>query len=564
MFKTKPQEDRDSPQGASPGGKKNFLRRRWPVLVIVCAAVVGIGVWVVQMRASDTSAQSTYIEVTPARRSITNIYSEDGTIEAAESYEVKSLVRGDVLTADFAEGDMVQEGDILYTIDSADAINSVERAQLTLDQAQRDYEDAVDAQYIRTDIGGTVLSISVAPGDAVTAGQEVATIRNDTAMLLTLDFPAADAAGFTAGQAAEVTLDGTYEKVAGTVRSVSGTDTQSSGSIQVRSVTIAVPNSGGLTSAQAATASVNGVSALGSARLTYQNAQTLTAASAGTVATLCVQEGSTVSAGSAILQISSNSLTRQEEQAADSLRSAELSLEDAENTLDDYTITAPISGTVILKGVQAGETIGTDSSTSEVLCIIHDLSYLEMEIDVDELDILSIQEGQEATIVADALEDETFTGVVTNVSSNGTTSGGTTTYPVTIRIDDYGELMPGMNASVSIVVESAEDALSIPNGAVVRGGYVLVTEDSPSASNAAEMTAPDGYVYVQVETGVSDDNYIEIRSGLTEEDTIAYDADAAALTESSDTGMMMPGGMPGDGGGGMPGGGGGPGGGGPR
>ena len=278
MFKTKPQEDRDSPQGASPGGKKNFLRRRWPVLVIVCAAVVGIGVWVVQMRASDTPAQSTYIEVTPARRSITNIYSEDGTIEAAESYEVKSLVRGDVLTADFAEGDMVQEGDILYTIDSADAINSVERAQLTLDQAQRDYEDAVDAQYIRTDIGGTVLSISVAPGDAVTAGQEVATIRNDTAMLLTLDFPAADAAGFTAGQAAEVTLDGTYEKVAGTVRSVSGTDTQSSGSIQVRSVTIAVRNSGGLTYAQAATASVKGVSALGSARLTHQNAKILTAA----------------------------------------------------------------------------------------------------------------------------------------------------------------------------------------------------------------------------------------------------------------------------------------------
>ena len=152
--------------------------------------------------------------------------------------------------------------------------------------------------------------------------------------------------------------------------------------------------------------------------------------------------------------------------------------------------------------------------------------------------------------------------MVTNVSSNGTTSGGTTTYPVTIRIDDYGELMPGMNASVSIVVESAEDALSIPNGAVVRGGYVLVTEDSPSAANAAEMTAPDGYVYVQVETGVSDDNYIEIRSGLTEEDTIAYDADAAALTESSDTGMMMPGGM--QGGGGMPGEGGGPGGGGPR
>ena len=544
MFKTKPQEDRDSPQGASPGGKKNFLRRRWPVLVIVCAAVVGIGVWVVQMRASDTSAQSTYIEVTPARRSITNIYSEDGTIEAAESYEVKSLVRGDVLTADFAEGDMVQEGDILYTIDSADAINSVERAQLTLDQAQRDYEDAVDAQYIRTDIGGTVLSISVAPGEAVTAGQEVATIRNDTAMLLTLDFPAADAAGFTAGQAAEVTLDGTYEKVAGTVRSVSGTDTQSSGSIQVRSVTIAVPNSGGLTSAQAATASVNGVSALGSARLTYQNAQTLTAASAGTVAALCVQEGSTVSAGSAILQISSNSLTRQEEQAADSLRSAELSLEDAENTLDDYTITAPISGTIIQKNVQAGETVGNESAAASTtpMCIIHDLRYLEMTLNVDELQILSIKEGQDVRITADAVQDKTFNGVVTNVSSAGTTTSGTTTYPVTIRIDDFGELLPGMNATAEIEVASASDALSIPSAAVIRGNYVLITADSPSAANAdPSMTAPEGYVYVKVQTGVSDNDNIQITSGLTEQDTVAYESSALPFSYgySSDPGMAV-------------------------
>ena len=196
-----------------------------------------------------------------------------------------------------------------------------------------------------------------------------------------------------------------------------------------------MPNSGGLTASQAATASVNGVSALGSARLSYQNGQTLTAPADGTVAALCVQEGSSVGAGSAIVQLTSDNLTRQAEQAADSLRSAELSMADAENTLDDYTITAPISGTVIMKGVQAGETIGADTSTSEVLCIIHDLSYLEMEIAVDELDILSIQKGQQATIVADALEDETFTGVVTNVSSNGTTTSGTTTYPVTIRID---------------------------------------------------------------------------------------------------------------------------------
>ena len=552
MFGRKPKEERDSP----PDGKKNFLRRRWPVLVLVCAAAVGAGAWALRARQTQAQPSAEYIEATPARRSITNVYSESGTIEAAESYQVKSLVRGDVLTADFEEGDSVQEGDVLYTIDSADAVNSVERAQLTLSQAQRDYEDAAAAGCVATDISGTVVSISVAPGDVVAAGQEVATIRDDSTMLLTLDFPAADAAGFAAGQEAQVTLNGTYETVSGTVQRVSGTDTLSSGNMLVRSVTIAVPNAGGLTSSQAATASVGGVSALGSAKLTSQNTQTLTAETGGTVAALCVQPGTWVASGTNILQLESDSLTRQVETASDNLRSAELSMEDAENSLDDYTITAPISGTVIMKGVQAGETVGTDTSTSEVLCIIQDLSYLEIQVAVDELDILSIQEGQQAAIVADALEDETFTGVVTNVSSNGTTTGGTTTYPVTVRIDDYGELMPGMNATVSIVVESAEDALAIPNGAVVRGGYVLVTRDSPSASNAADLEAPEGYVYVAVETGVSDDDYIQVVSGLTEEDTIAYDADAAALSQSSDSGMaMMPGAMPG---GGMAGGGGAP------
>lgn len=222
MFERKPKEERDSP----PDGKKHFLRRRWPVLILACAAAAGAGFWILRARSVQAQPSAAYIEATPARRSITNVYSESGTIEAAESYEVKSLVRGDVLTADFEEGDSVQEGDVLYTIDSADAANSVERAQLSLAQAQRDYEDAVAAGYVTTDISGTVVSISVAPGDVVSAGQEVATIRDDSTMLLTLDFPAADAAGFSAGQEAVVTLDGTYENLSGTVRTVSGTDTQ--------------------------------------------------------------------------------------------------------------------------------------------------------------------------------------------------------------------------------------------------------------------------------------------------------------------------------------------------
>ena len=132
--------------------------------------------------------------------------------------------------------------------------------------------------------------------------------------------------------------------------------------------------------------------------------------------------------------------------------------------------------------------------------------------------------------------------MVTNVSSAGTTTGGTTTYPVTIRIDDFGELLPGMNATAEIEVASASDALSIPSAAVIRGNYVLITADSPSAANAdPSMTAPEGYVYVKVQTGVSDNDNIQITSGLTEQDTVAYESSALPFSYgySSDPGMAV-------------------------
>ena len=62
----------------------------------------------------------------------------------------------------------------------------------------------------------------------------------------------------------------------------------------------------------------------------------------------------------------------------------------------------------------------------------------------------------------------------------GDTSGGTTTYPVTVRIDETDGLRPGMNANAEIVVAQAKNALAVPNAAVVRGGYVLVSKKSPS------------------------------------------------------------------------------------
>ena len=507
-------------------GAKAFARKNWKWLVPAAVVVLAGGVFLLKpAKDKQANVDTSYVETAPEERDVSNSLSGTGTLNPANTYTVKSLVDGKVLTADFEEGDTVEEGTILYTIDSSDASTNLEKAEIALQQAQRSYDKTVDRQYVRAEVAGTVSSLKVAKGDEVTSGQEVAVIRDNSKMMLSLLFPAADAANFSVGQSAQVVLDGTFETLDGTITAVTGTDELSTGNLLTRTVTIAVRNAGGLTTAQAATASINGVSSIASATFAYQAERTLTAPSSGTVSAINVQEGRAVEMDAILIELAGDDLTESVQSASETLRSAEISMQNMQDTMANYTITAPISGTVIEKDVKQGDALTSGTS----LCVLYDLSYLEMSINVDELEIGSLSVGQKVQITADAVADKNYVGTVTRVSMKGNSSGGTTTYPVTIRIDSIDGLRPGMNANAEIVVAESTSALCVPNAAIVRGGYVLVTKDSPSAANAdPEMEAPDGYVYVDVKTGVSDDDYTEILDGITAEDTIAYDPNSVS------------------------------------
>ena len=522
---------------ARPAGKDKvaaFFRKNWKWMVpVVCVAVLGGWFILRPDRAQDANVDVSYVQTTPEKRDLSNSLSGTGTLNPANTYNVKSLVAGKVLTSTIEEGDIVEEGTVLYTVDASDATTKAEQASITLQQAQRSYDKTVDRQYVRAEVAGVVATLKVAKGDEVTSGQEVAVIRDSSKMVLQLEFPAADAATFSVGQNAEVTLDGTFETLTGTVTAVTGTDALSTGNLLTRTVTVTVRNAGGLTTAQAATATINGVSCIAAKCFEYQAERTLTTLAAGTVTAINVQEGGAVNKDDIVLQISGEDLTEAIQSAAETLRSAELNMDNLQEAMNNYTVTSPISGTIIEKNAKAGDalTAGAD------LCTIYDLSYLVMVINVDELQVSDISVGQSVQVTADAVPDKTYTGTVTRVSMKGSSNGGTTTYPVTVRIDETEGLRPGMNANAEIVIAEAKNALAVPNAAIVRGGYVLVTKDSPSAANAdPDMTAPEGYVYVPVKIGVSDDDYTQIISGVTGNDTVAYDPSSVSTDYYYDDG----------------------------
>ena len=535
---------------------------KWTVILLVLAALVLLASRFFLRRNNPRIEQLTYTETAVELRTITRSLSGSGTLQPANSYTVTTLIQGEILSADFEEGDIVEQDTVLYQVDSSDAANNIERSQISLNQAHRSYQSTLDLPYIRANSAGTIVSLEVEVGDEVNQGQTVASIRDSATMELKVPFPSDDAVTFSVGQQAEVILDGSFETLYGTVKSISGVDAVGMGNMLTRDVTISVVNPGGLNVGQTATASINGLGCAGNGSFTYRSESTVTAATSGTVTAVHAREGSTVSKDSLLITLGGDSINNQLQSAAESLRTAELSMESTQEQLENYTIKSSISGTIVDKQYKAGDTV----ESGRTLCIIYDLSYLEMTLNIDELDISALAAGQPVRVTADAVEGKEFSGVVTKVSVAGTTSGGITSYPVTIRIDETEGLLPGMNVDAEIVIEEANGVPAIRNAAVSRGrgnvSQVLVTADSPSAANATEgLEAPEGYVYVQVETGVSDDDYVQIISGLQQGDSVAY------IPQAGSSGNMMfgmMGGMPGGGfgnrfggaaGGGIPGGG---------
>lgn len=524
-------------------GKGNA--KKWILISVAAIIVIAVLIGVFSGGGETPAMNMQYTTAKAERRTIVSSLSGSGALQPANSYTVTTLVEGEVLAADFEEGDIVEKDTVLYQIDSSDTANNIEKSNISLRQAQKNYSDTVDKKYIKATISGKVFSLEVDVGDEVRQGQTVATIRDSDTMELTVPFPSDDAEKITIGQSATVTLDNSFETLSGTVKSVSGSDIVGLGNMITRNVKISVKNPGGLGVSQAATASVNGVNCAAPGTFEYRAESTVTATANGTVMSLQVNEGSAVSKDQIMITLGGKEIENSIQSAKDNLRNSELSMENTQNQLDNYTIKSPISGTIVDKQYKTGDTI----EGGKTLCTIYDLSYLEMNMSIDELDISKVSVGQSVQITAEAVEGKSYTGVITKVSVvSESTNMGATSYPVTVRIDETEGLRPGMNVDAEIVLQQAEDTIVIPNGAVNRGNVVLITEDSPSAKNKLEQEAPEGYVYVQVETGVSDDNYIQVVSGITEEDTVAY------IAANTGSGFSFPmSGMP-MGGGGMAGG----------
>jgi HlyD family secretion protein len=141
---------------------------------------------------------------------------------------------------------------------------------------------------------------------------------------------------------------------------------------------------------------------------------------------------------------------------------------------------------------------------------------MTVEISVDELDLHTVTVGMPAEVKINALGGEKFTAVVTSISNIGTNDGGSSKFPVILTMDRRENMLSGMNASVNLVLNTTVDTLTIPANALVEVGARTIVYTGYDEKNGILIDP------VEVTTGISDGNTVQILDGLSEGDTYYY------------------------------------------
>lgn len=185
--------------------------------------------------------------------------------------------------------------------------------------------------------------------------------------------------------------------------------------------------------------------------------------------------------------------------AAMSIKSIQLNIKQTQLDMQDTRdkakapdpLVASIDGTVTAVNVKDGDSV---TGQIEAFTIVN-YDKLDIQISADELDISQLKVGQTANITMDALSGQSFTGKVTKIAKEGTSSNGVATFPVTVRLDKTDGVLPGMNGSVDVVIESKQDALLVPVEAVTQMGtkyFVRVPETGTSGDQSGSRQPAAG------------------------------------------------------------------------
>ena len=253
------------------------------------------------------------------------------------------------------------------------------------------------------------------------------------------------------------------------------------------------------------------------------------------------------------------------------LKSTEAKLSQAQSLLEasqvDLTYTvikSPVDGVVIDRRINEGQTVAASMQAPVLFLIAQDLRQMQVECSIDEADIGLVVEGQDVRFSVDAYPDENFVGIVKQVRYSPVITQNVVTYTTIVEVDNPNlKLLPGMTATVSIIVAQAENVLLIPNAALryspqfsekeleqlvedrqktnPKSGNISPDKKKPQSQDQRREDRQNIWILdetstlksILVKTGVTDNSYSELLEGMLEEGQTIVTGEDTALTKTS-------------------------------
>ena len=519
---------------AAPSGlkkKKNKKNRKRLIAIVLIIAII-LGLWLLLGKKKGNGKQEVMTDFVQIG-SITAVVDGSGLATAKQSEALTLTTPGTVMDVFVTEGQMVEAGEPLFTIDSPEAARKVQEARSNLEGAEKELSNAYkksEGLNLSVPYSGKLIETKhFEPGDTI-GEEKVATLIDDTKMRLTQYYSYAYAGEIKAGQKVSVSLPKLMSTVEGTVEAVHMVSRISEEGSKLFSVDIVVPNAGVLSKDMEATAVLNlkgeTVYPYESGKLAYYRTTDLNSTVGGTVISSNLLDWMQVSAGQVVLRIDGESNDIEILNKEQSLENAEKALEEAEKNYASCNATAPISGQVIGLAVIPGQEITSGEKT--VLVTISDTTTMVVKTTVNERSVSMIEAGMPVNI-EDQSGNSAF-GTVESISLSGTVSNtGTVSFPMVISVDNTeGNIRSNSYVNFTVSASKSDNCMILPiqsvrtvsleDGSLATVVYVKSDGEPENAVvvSGEDETIPEGFYPVPVEIGIQDTTNVEILSGVEE------------------------------------------------
>ena len=523
--------------------RRNFVKKTIAVIAVIVLLITAVVLYF-QRRVEEkfmSGDMDTVLSAAVTTGSIQTTVSGSGSLtgEGIVDVEVPDSVPLD--TVYVKVGDRVRSGDVLASVKASDILAALSELQDQLEDLDKDLKDAKNdtvSATISAGVSGRVKAVFAEAGDDVSSVM----YEHGALALLSLDgkmMVRVSGGSYTQGQTVTVT-DSQGKEYEGTVSTVSGDE-----------ATVLLTDNG---PRYGDTVAVDGTD---TGTLEIHQPLKVTGY-AGTVSWVSARENAQVSRTTTLFSLKDTASSAN----YDRILAQRAQYEDMYQTLvklyKDGAVLAPCDGTVgsipeeeaedpALSAYSSAAAGSSDSLSQTVRFTLDPGLEMSVTIQVDETDILSLKEGQTASVTVESIGKNAYSGTVTEIDTTAASSDGVTMYTATITLDKMEGMLSGMTADVAVTIQGVENALLVPADAVHKTSstaYVYTAYDTENRSYGSP---------VEVTVGMSDGDYTEITSGLKEGDEVYY-------TEK-ETGNMfdfifggMGGNMPSGMGGNMPGG----------